>query len=443
MSLLPAPVQTRASHYAGSAASGPAGPTTLPAPAVTSNWIVHVQWVALARAPAVPSVALGSRSNLLLADNSSTPLLGSPQLTAGVRLVEAPAAVDLQQAAFDAGPTEAARLGQFTSALPANVTGVFEARVPSGSTTVPDETLQLRISTGSVAPTADATFHDALTVTLTPSGSTPSTAGPPQTETAFFDQTASQSHDAFALLVRPPSSGPRGLVLAAVVDVRPATASAADAAALAQCNADLQQSANLLSRQFTRFPLGISVPAGIVSALDGLDDPGQLRSSLTYLADQGDASLALDVALVADPATLADLAHRVRQATRGQLGADFTAAALGWTLDHAAFDLLTALADSPEGAKLSPELASVLTLYCGEPARHTAALDELAHGLGSEADLHNRLIAQNLLFLSDPSPAARVRAFDWLNSRRLAPAGFDPLGTARERRQAMDRATPQ
>jgi hypothetical protein len=40
--------------------------------------------------------------------------------------------------------------------------------------------------------------------------------------------------------------------------------------------------------------------------------------------------------------------------------------------------------------------------------------------------------------LEDSSPASRVRAFDWLTARGRAPAGYDPLGTPRQRRAALE-----
>jgi hypothetical protein len=93
-------------------------------------------------------------------------------------------------------------------------------------------------------------------------------------------------------------------------------------------------------------------------------------------------------------------------------------------------------------APLPPELRAVLTIYAGEPARHGGSLDDIAHQSTSRQDLENRLTAENLVFLTDASPASRVRAYDWLKARGLAPAGFDPLGPAKERREALDKALP-
>jgi hypothetical protein len=60
--------------------------------------------------------------------------------------------------------------------------------------------------------------------------------------------------------------------------------------------------------------------------------------------------------------------------------------------------------------------------------------------MGTRAEFENRIMAENIIFLEDNSPASRVRAYDWLKARGKAPAGFDPLGPARERRIALDKA---
>jgi hypothetical protein len=58
----------------------------------------------------------------------------------------------------------------------------------------------------------------------------------------------------------------------------------------------------------------------------------------------------------------------------------------------------------------------------------------------SRASLDARLVSENLIYLEDSSPSARVRANDWLAARGRAPAGFDPLGPPRQRREALERA---
>jgi len=47
------------------------------------------------------------------------------------------------------------------------------------------------------------------------------------------------------------------------------------------------------------------------------------------------------------------------------------------------------------------------------------------------------LIAQNRALLEDRSPSTRVRAFEWLAKRTLAPEGYDPLADLKARKKAL------
>jgi hypothetical protein len=181
--------------------------------------------------------------------------------------------------------------------------------------------------------------------------------------------------------------------------------------------------------------------------LKALWQPADRRAALVFLAAQTSAHICEDTALVADDAMLEKLATTIAQQAAAATD-PHTTTALSWLLDRAAFNLLVQ-SDSPgggspgnsaAGAPLPPELKAVLTVYAGEPARHSGSLDDIAHQSTSRQDLENRLTAENLVFLTDSSPASRVRAFDWLKARGLAPGGFDPLGPGKQRREALDKA---
>ena len=434
--LLPAPsVATTSSHYAGSTISGPTTRATFTSSDVL---LVHVRWVALAKMPTVASTPLGARARLLLAGNTDSPLLGSAELTSGVRIVEGPAAASLITMLAGAPSATQAPIAQRTAALLDGVTPVFRADVTAIEA---PESVELKISRS--PPEANATdlplqcsFSIAKSYGQAAEGSQPSLS-----ETALFDWKIHPHSDGAVLLIPISFSDGHAKVLALGIEIRPAVDSSEEALVLAKCQEDVTQSAQAQAARLGNAPVGISQSAGIIAALRALDDPQQRRASLVYLANAGDASLCLDTALVADGSVLADLSQRIQAAAKA-VNPD-ALPALGWALDRCAFELLTSLADSPESGKLPPELATVLTQFCGEAARHSASLDEIARGMNSETDLRNRLVAQNLVFLTDSSPAARVRAFDWLSSRHLAPAGYDPLAPARDRRMALDRATTQ
>ena len=99
------------------------------------------------------------------------------------------------------------------------------------------------------------------------------------------------------------------------------------------------------------------------------------------------------------------------------------------------------MADALNTGTMPPELAEVLTRYAGEPGRHAGAVDEVLHEGGSRADFSARLIAENLVFLEDSSPASRVRASEWLATIGKTPGRLQPAyAWARERHAALDKA---
>ena len=117
-----------------------------------------------------------------------------------------------------------------------------------------------------------------------------------------------------------------------------------------------------------------------------------------------------------------------------------TASDLQRLLDRTA---LQAMCRAAESETLTPELQSVLALHTGDVARRPDAILAMLGQVGDSPSLRQRLIAENYIALEDTSPAARVRAYDWLAAHDRAPAGFDPLADAKSRRAAIDQAMTQ
>lgn len=163
------------------------------------------------------------------------------------------------------------------------------------------------------------------------------------------------------------------------------------------------------------------------------------RAALVYLATQGQAPIFLDAALVADDAVLQQLADEL-ETERGKADSTTPSQPLGWKLDRVAFEAMGKLFIEK---KLSPELRAVLSKHAGEAGRNPASLEQLIGRTVSRKDLENRLIAENYIFLEDISPAARVRAYDWLNANGKAPPGYDPLGPVDQRRKTLQAAIEQ
>ncbi len=160
------------------------------------------------------------------------------------------------------------------------------------------------------------------------------------------------------------------------------------------------------------------------------------RSAIVYLASQSRATICEDAAISADDdflKALADeLANRLADARTAA-----SMSAIGWVLDGTAFDLL---ARQQLQKKLNSRLTAVLLMHSGEVGRSGSSLEQLIGKAASRNDLENRLIAENFLYLEDVSPAARIRAYDWLARKQKAPAGYDPLGSAADRKKAIDAA---
>ena len=81
------------------------------------------------------------------------------------------------------------------------------------------------------------------------------------------------------------------------------------------------------------------------------------------------------------------------------------------------------LVQGAEAGTLPAELESVLLRQTGVAGRAPSLLQQFAEESGGVADWRARLEEENRLALEDHLPAARVRAFDWLASRGLAPSG--------------------
>jgi hypothetical protein len=449
----PAPLATPAiftqvSHYTGTPLSGPrlaVADVGVPKDALT----VSVKWIAVSSVPSVVQATLASQCRLIIAGQSDAPMLVSPDLTKGILFDQSSNVAAMESQYGGAARLDFTPVASLEGALPPNVTATFLAAVNTGP--APRNRIAIRFArsdTPTTAPTTKST-NDPVEMTLELAQDTSASTTQPsiaKSETAVFDRPVEGGHDQMEIVIPMTFSDSPARALIALIDLTPS----ATLTLLAKCHADLQSSAEAEAKQPNVEAVEGSAWSGYDSALKALWEPVDRRAALVFLASQTSAHICEDTALVADDAMLQKLSNTVAQ--RAAVSTEpHTGAALSWLLDHAAFELLV-LSDAPgnnsSGAAaaaatpLPPELRAVLTVYAGEPARHSGSLDEIAQQSTSRQDLENRLTAENLVFLTDSSPASRVRAFDWLKARGLAPAGFDPLGTGKERRQALDKAMP-
>jgi hypothetical protein len=433
---------TQLNHYTGTPLTGPRlAVADVGVPADDFN--VAVKWIAVRLAPPRVQQTLASQCRLIIAGQSGAPMLASPDLTTHVLFDQSNNVAILESQFSGPATVDFAPIANYDAALPPKVTAVFSAQTTIGT---PRNRVVLRVarpSTPMAAPSgqnADQPLE--VTLELAQDNSTTTQPSVGKSETAVFDRPLVSGSDQFAIVIPMHFGDSPAQALLALVNVSPTTT----ATMLARCHADLQASAEFAAKQPTTASVEGAVWAGYDSALKALWEPANRRAALVFLSSQTAAHICEDTALVADDAILEKLANNIAQ--QAATSADpHTTSALSWILDRAAFNLLV-LGDapgngSPQGpaaAPLPPELRAVLTVYAGEPARHPGSLDDIAHQAKGRQDLENRLTAENLVFLTDASPASRVRAFDWLKARGLAPTGFDPLGPGKQRREALDKA---
>jgi hypothetical protein len=93
-----------------------------------------------------------------------------------------------------------------------------------------------------------------------------------------------------------------------------------------------------------------------------------------------------------------------------------------------------------ENETLTPALSTYLLRHAGQLGRQQSTLLEQLAKAHDLQDLEWRLVRENRISLEDMSPAARSRAYSWLERRGRAPAGYDPLASMQERRAALQAA---
>jgi hypothetical protein len=173
---------------------------------------------------------------------------------------------------------------------------------------------------------------------------------------------------------------------------------------------------------------------GFEVALSAATDPKTRRNAMVYLASQTQATLARDAFLVADDAMLEKMLGELASRVAEVKPVERSDAKLAALLEISTLRFLGQLLAENH---LPAELGSVLTDYAGEAGRHVSSIEQVSAKLADRGELQSKLIVENRIFLEDASPAARVRAYDWLKSRQAAPKGFDPLGNPRDRREAL------
>ena len=422
-------------HFTGEPLSGAvAQPVAISNPEDALD--IRVELSALERMPASVGHPLGASARLLVATRGLEPVRPSAKLTGEVRVIDPNPGTDWQsQGEFG----RIAPLRQSLGALPEGAT--MRVAVVAGTSW-----WELMVSrpTGAASPLQIAVAREAdFQPPREPAEeSGPSTRPAPPAieqpsvrvrEIALLDRPSVPTADRLCILLPLHMADSPAQGLAVVFDIRPGNAEAEHVQAVESARNDLKRAAERVASRPERLAIGSAEGPVLQTAMRALADAEARRAALVYLAGQTGAHLCEETAMVADETLLARLAEAI--SARGA-ALWLTPDALGWQMERIAFELHAELIAA---GKLPPELSAVLVSFAGEAGRNAASVEEVGKSLASRAEFETRLVSENMIFLEDSSPASRVRAFDWLASRGRAPAGYDPLGPARQRRDALER----
>ncbi|HEY1271736.1 MAG TPA: hypothetical protein VH518_23565 [Tepidisphaeraceae bacterium] len=447
----PAQASVTVDHFSGTPLSGPM-PTAVQVGQPEDALALKVTLLALEKMPNDALQPVAGHAKLIAVTQGGTPVLPVAQLSLGARIGTQEQAAAFRQILQSTAVGQIAEMKSVQGALPAGATVVFAASEPKADITRRVAVEISRPSDGGAAAANNLRFAVLVEDLAAParadqadeSGAStrPSSPAAPvfQRETVLMDDIPLEAGALQAILLVPfRFEQSRTQAVAFLIDVAPGSPDPAHVQAVQQCVADLQKSAATAAKRPEIALLRTDDYSGLETATQALARPQTRRAALVYLTTQSHAPICGDVVLACDDDVLAALADRVTRqvAASGSAAPSRSPESFGWTLDVATLGMLTELDNNN---KLPAELSAVLARHCGEVGRHASSMEEVIKGVGTRKDLENRLIAENLIFLEDNSPASRVRAYDWLRAMNRAPEGYDPLGPDKQRRQALDKA---
>ena len=452
--------KTRHGHYVGNPLGG-AQP--VPQPFIQQDALaVHIRLIGLEQ-PIRPELEpLAAHARLLATIEGENPFLATPSVTQPARYgmgVEAEALVSEIEGGARGRIIE---LTDFHGVVCAGVTTYQEltlgslaagnlrrlrvavyrpASATAGATTQPSPPpVQLALLVqnprgASPAPSAPAAADSAGDQTSGGTVPAPATEAVPTRETALITQSIDATGQSVVLLTPFTAAGTQIQSIAIVIELSLPSADRAFEVASGTMVADLQAAATAAAtRPAAPVPDALD-RVFVTSVIDAMTYGENRRAAIVYLAGRTDAHLAEQTAMTADDNFLNQFSLAIADAIGRQ--DNWTRPKAGWLLDRISFEML---ARTTIKRRLSPELTGVLLTLAGEAGRSPAAMEQILANLSTRKDFENRLIAENFIALEDSSPAARVRAYDWLKAHARQPAGYDPLGEAHQRSAAIEKA---
>jgi hypothetical protein len=203
------------------------------------------------------------------------------------------------------------------------------------------------------------------------------------------------------------------------------------AAAVARCRVDLAAAGPGARTGPEPKPVWI----GLAESLAGLAHPNSRRNALAFLGRRTGAAATEDVALSGADELVAAVAERAAN-TAANLNSPLNTATLGWMLEE---NTLNVLGERLAVGQPPSSVEGLLARHTGQVGRDRSFLKEVVARCRSLDELNAQVVEENMIFLEDNSPVARVRAYDWLVGKGLAPEGYNPLDERDERRAALSR----
>lgn len=222
----------------------------------------------------------------------------------------------------------------------------------------------------------------------------------PVTETAILDPLDVANPRQLLITLPESPSGTQAKAMAIFVEVAPPADDEQYVAALKQAQDQLKQSADIARSRPTTATVGSASASGYQNSLDALKDPARRRAALIYLSSETGAAICEDFSLAAEDALIERAIAKINESLPPE--ASEQRDLLGWILDRSTLLLLAELSADTKN-KIAPELIAVLTRHAGEAGRHDSSMEPVVKNLQSRADLENRLIAENLIYLEDNS----------------------------------------
>ncbi len=413
-------IDVRWSAYSGDVI----GAATTKPVTLEQGWRVNTTLLALPQDPGQVLDPLSARGRLFAQPSLGDPILANPQLTQGARI------------GMDADARSWFNTLQDPSAK-RNVGVVKSSSVLSDGVTLAVKAVEPNLEIELRLQRQDAQ-HLTLLVANKGAISSGSEAGATLTsvvgrESMLIDSIPFDPSNPLILLI-PLNANQEVKAIALRFDLSLASADTSYADAVEHTRALLELSNAAVLAVPVMLPVRNDAWSGYELVLRSHGKPEQRRAAMNYVAAQTGASIAQDLIVVADDATIEQFNKTVidSMSTLNRKGV-----LLGWLMDYAVIKLC---ADRAAGGPMPSEMTSVLTIHLGEVGRNAASLADLIQGVTAREELQTKLTVENMIYLEDSAPASRVRAFDYLAARGKAPPGYDPLGTLKLRREAIERA---